>query len=855
MNLHEIEDLLQNPTELSSEAIEALAEYAGVGLFNMNVRTGAISMNRIICQLTGREPGEVPHSNESRELFIVDDDRAMVAETMGKMMRGEINRYRLEYRMHRRDNSIAHLRECAIVYERDENGIPVRIAALAEDLSRLRWAEEKARLMEAENRQFARGLGDGELADRNRMLRAANTAAAMIIGGFHQEYEVVLRQSLQILGESVLADRTYIWRNAEINGVPGCYLRAVWDKNTIMPASDISGTVPYDRILPNAKQILKEGYTLCGETDKLPHDFRGLPGLRRHGSVILAPLYLHGEFWGILGFDSQDKKRGFTADEAEIMVFGARIIASSLSRNETFIKLNEARDEAMASTRAKGEFLSRMSHEIRTPMNAIIGMTAIARKTDDPERIQYCLEKVEVSSRQLLNLINDILDMSKIDSGKFEIVRAEFDFEKMVQSVLNVVEVKLSEKHQTLKIDFRDLFTRNMLCDELRLSQVLINLLNNATKFTPNEGAIIVSIASEVLNENRSRLRCEVRDTGIGISPEQQRKLFQSFEQADGGITRTYGGTGLGLAICKKIINLLGGDIWVESEAGKGARFIFEIEVEWGARLFSEHDAVPAHMRVLVVDPDPDARAFLLHVLGAAHVPCDAEGSEAAALAAAARSVQDGNPYHMVFFAGTGTSGNELASRFKKVLGRGAVLVLMPASDGAAEGRGKAIDAVLPKPILPGSLRNAVLKHGKRAVVSEPAAEAATDWSGRTILVAEDIEINREILASLLGDTGVGLVAAPDGAKAVEAFRADPEKYSLILMDMQMPVMDGLTATRTIRALDIPWAKDIPILAMTANAFKEDQEMCLSAGMNNHLSKPIEVDLLLRMVGKYLQHK
>jgi signal transduction histidine kinase/ActR/RegA family two-component response regulator len=489
--------------------------------------------------------------------------------------------------------------------------------------------------------------------------------------------------------------------------------------------------------MPNWQELMAENNYHCYRASEVPERLQEIFKWSSSEYFVLAPLYLNGEFWGMFGADSSTRERGFSQDEAEILVAGVLVIASSISRNETFGKLNEARVAAMEATEAKGEFLSRMSHEIRTPINAIIGMTSIAKKTEDPERIRYCLDKVDGSSRHLLGLINDILDMSKIDSGKFEIINGEFDFDQMLHSVIGVADIKLSEKHQQLVLDSSLDLTHLMISDELRLSQVFTNLLTNASKFTPESGTVTIFLRQTPLAAGKSRLHVEIRDTGIGISLEKQKKLFQSFEQADGSITRTYGGTGLGLAICKRIVSLMGGDIWVESQEGQGSQFIFEVEVGWGES---------------VLEPD-----------GSRHL-------------------------------------------------------------GKTKTAGKAaldIDSI--------------------------------DWSDKTILLVEDIDVNREIVLTILQDSGLNIVTATNGQEGLDAYFADPERYSLILMDVQMPVMDGITATQKIRErTDISQAKTVPIIAMTANAFKEDALSCLAAGMNQHIAKPFDMNKLFVTLASYL---
>jgi PAS domain S-box-containing protein len=484
----------------------------------MHIPTGEISLNRVIAHLTGYELGELPHSMETREILTFEDDRVRVRHAMESLFTGEADRYQIEYRMRRRDGSIVSVYEGGMISEKDEDGQPVRISALALDLTRLKWAEDKARQMEAENRRLAKGQDDGSLSEQNRMLRAANAAAAMIIGGFHEDYEMVLRQALQLLAESVQADRAYIWRNKMINGRLYSFQRVNWRHEQVSAlAGDpeayegTSAPVPYDELLPGWETFVQPRFKII-TTEADPKQ----PGLNVIGSrdivkgYMILTIHLHGEFWGFVGFDDYTHDaRLFTEDEADIMLSAILVIASSISRNETFTKLNEARETAMASTKAKGEFLARMSHEIRTPMNAIIGMTTIAKRSNDPEKVRYCLDKVDVSSRQLLNIINDVLDMSTIDANKLEILPSPFDFEQMIQDVMSVVRVKLEEKHQNFRLDMSDSFTQKLISDELRLTQVLINLLNNAMKFTPDGGTITLD-GTDIRDLPLERLRADV---------------------------------------------------------------------------------------------------------------------------------------------------------------------------------------------------------------------------------------------------------------------------------------------------------------------------------------------------------
>lgn len=477
-----IDELIRVSAGLSPKEMERLCDLGGIGLMNLDLRTGDIQLNRNLTMLTGYEPGELPHSDNTKLMLTYEDDRARVARALDAVVSGRQPHYQLEYRMRRKDSSIVSLYECIFVAERDAQGKPVRLAGLGIDLSKLKWAEEKARLMEEENRRLARSASQSSLEEQNRMLRAANSAANMIVGGIHQDYEQVLRQSLQILGESIGADRVSLWRNIEADGKLCCFHRSEWHKKASSAFFGGNRLFQYDEFLPDWEELAAQRDVSRQMAGRLTAGFWQYVDDPDVTSMVLIPLFLHGEFWGFIGFDDCSAERIFTEDEIEIMGSAALVIASSVSRNVTYAKLNEARRKAMESTRAKGEFLSRMSHEIRTPMNAIIGMTTLAKRTDDPSRIRYCLDKVDSSSRQLLGLINDILDMSKIEADKLEINTEPFDFEKMIQYVINMMQVKLEEKHQELHLDIQEAFTRMMISDELKLSQVLINLLGNAIK-------------------------------------------------------------------------------------------------------------------------------------------------------------------------------------------------------------------------------------------------------------------------------------------------------------------------------------------------------------------------------------
>ncbi|MDR0842104.1 MAG: response regulator [Acidobacteriota bacterium] len=399
------------------------------------------------------------------------------------------------------------------------------------------------------------------------------------------------------------------------------------------------------------------------------------------------------------------------------------------SRSETLLKLIHAAEAANA---AKSDFISKISHEIRTPLGVVIGMTALGKAAKDIEKKDHCLGKIEDAARHLLGVVNDILDISKIDAGKLELASVEFNLEKTLRRTLDLLGFLAEEKQQELLLHVGNDIPATLVGDDQRFVQVVMNLLSNAIKFTPEKGTIRLSAYLEGEKADHRVVRVEVIDTGMGINTERQAHLFTPFEQGETTISRQFGGTGLGLAISKRIVELMGGEIWVESQPGKGSRFAFTARLQVG---------------------------------GATEKNC-----------AAATEV----------------------------------------------------------------------------VVEEKEALLSNNFSDRRILLVEDIKINREIVQAILEPTRLTIDCAENGAEAVRIFHSNPDAYDLIFMDVQMPEMDGYEATRCIRALDIPAAGRIPIVAMTADVFREDVEKCLAAGMNDHIGKPLDFNILMDKLRTYL---
>jgi len=417
-------------------------------------------------------------------------------------------------------------------------------------------------------------------------------------------------------------------------------------------------------------------------------------------------------------------ERGGTADSSLLLLHDITDIRATQESAEV------ARETAERASAAKSEFLANMSHEIRTPLNGIIGMTTIGIRATSLEKKNYCLQKIEEASTHLIGIINDILDMSKIEANKLELAAAAFNFKDMVQRVVNVLHFRAEEKKLNFQMDIDADIPDALIGDDQRLMQVITNLVSNSIKFTPEDGFVRLSVRLAEEEYGVCTIQTDVTDSGIGISEEQQAKLFTSFQQADGSTARKFGGTGLGLAISKRLVEMMGGHIWIQSELGKGANFAFTVRLE----------------------------------------RC-AEGQEQAPI---------------------------------------------PAADDT------------------------------------PSVDDVRFLHGRRVLLAEDIALNREIVLTLLEPTGLAIDCAENGKDAVRMFKSAPQPYDLIFMDIQMPEMDGYTATRHIRALDIPAAKTVPIVAMTANVFSEDVARCLEAGMTDHVGKPLAFVTVLEKLRRYL---
>lgn len=529
---------------------------------------------------------------------------------------------------------------------------------------------------------------------------------------------------------------------------------------------------------------------------------------------------------------------------------------------QTLQQLQTAKEEALNASKAKSEFLSNMSHDIRTPMNAIVGMTAIARANiENPQQVGDCLKKIALSSKHLLGLINDVLDMSKIESGKMTLNMEQVSLREVLDGITTIVQPQIRTKRQNFNVIVRSIEQEKVYCDSVRLNQVLLNLLSNAIKFTSEEGTIEIYLDQEEspLGGDYVRTHIRVKDNGIGMSDEFQKKIFESFSREDSKRVHHTEGSGLGMAITKYIVDAMHGTIELKSELGMGTQFHITLDLE--RALVPEEEMILPNWKMLIVDDDQQLCETTVVALKEIGIDAEWVLDGENAVDAAVKANKNRKPYNIILLDWKlpGIDGVETARRIHKQLGEDNVPILLISaydwSEIETEARAAGISGFISKPLFKSTLFYGLKSFvGEGDTINKPVEQKKEyDLTGLHVLVAEDNELNWEIAEALLESVGITADHAENGQMCIDMFKdSKPGEYQAILMDIRMPIMTGYEATPEIRKLNRP-DNDLPIIAMTADAFADDMKKCIDCGMNAHIAKPIDIDVVQKTIAKFIK--
>ena len=814
----------------SKERLDLTLGATGIGIWERDLVRQTSSWDEATCAIFGYSGAVLDDYGEIFLQRLHPDDLEQIKETTRQAVAGTAE-YNTEFRIIWPDASLRVLAARATVLK-DDRGQPIRIIGTCWDVTDTKQREHLALL-------------GSEAGDALTSLKPLGKRLQLCAEALVHQLDAALAR-IWILNEQ--------GNLLEMQASAGLHIHTDGLRSRIP-----LGQYKIGRIAQNVK--LRFSNDIGSEPDVDDQEW-----VRRHGLVSFVghPLVVEDRVVGVMAFFSRTK---LIPDTVQALGGIAKTIAVSVDRDRAERELQEARAAAEAATQAKSDFLANMSHEIRTPMNAIIGMSHLAQKTDLSAKQREYITKIQASAHNLLGIINDILDFSKIEAGKLAMESVDFNLEEVLDNLATLVTVKTREK-ENLEVLFAlsPEVPRMLLGDPLRLGQVLTNLTNNAVKFTES-GEIVVSTEVASQDQDRVILKFSVSDTGIGLTPEQIGKLFQAFSQADSSTTRKYGGTGLGLTISKRLVDLMGGEIWVESLPGQGSTFFFTATFGLGTRkerkLLAPAQALRG-LKVLVVDDNVTSREILQEMLDSFgfEVTQAASGPEGLAELEKASPNQ---PYKLVImdWKMPGMDGLE-ASRLIKDNARLSKVpaIIMVTNYGREEIMRQAeksgLDGFLIKPVSPSVLLDAIMQtFGQEVAGRPPVAESVADaeararktLEGASILLVEDNDINRQVASEILSSVGVLVTPAGNGQEAVQAVAAND--FDAVLMDVQMPIMDGYEATRRIR--QEPRYQALPIIAMTAHAMAGDREKSLAAGMNDHVTKPIDPEALFSTLEKYVR--
>jgi len=825
----------------SEEQFRQIAENVGEVFWLRNAENDRILyVSPAYEQVWGRSCASLYADPQSFMDTIYDDDKPAVFAAFTDYV--ATHTFDLEYRIVRPDGSLRWLHAKSFPV-RNEAGTIIRHTGVAMDITDRKQIEEQLLL-------------------QTRLQEMLMQISAKYISLPLDGVDAAIETSLGELGNFVAADRVYLFDYDFDRQV--CSNTHEWCAEGISPQINDLQDVPIELVpdwvathLRGATMYVPDVFALS-----LDSGVRQILEPQEIKSLIAVPMMDGEHCLGFVGFDSVRHHYRYSDAEQRLLTVFAQMLVNIRKRREIEQALQAATDQAQAASRAKSEFLANMSHEIRTPLNGVIGFTELLLKTPLTSVQQQYAQHANTSGQALLGIINDILDFSKIEAGKLELEIIRADIVELMEQTADIIKYHAGQKQLELLLSVAPSMPRLAEIDPVRLKQILINLLSNAVKFT-EKGEVEVKVEFTPLDAARGRYTFTVRDTGIGIAREQRQRLFQAFSQADTSTTRRFGGTGLGLTISNLLAEKMGGKIEVHSEPGKGSIFYFAIETTY-AHAADERPATPPIKRALVVDDNDNNRLILEHNFahwGIEYVGCESGATALAILTNAPPFDVLIVDYHMPDMDGLETI-RLIREQLRLTPERMPIILLHSSSDDPSlrdECKRLGVRFNLTKPVKARELHNFLcnLYAGDGRENAPPPAMPEAMRSGdhvafTTVLVAEDVTTNMMLIKILLNKVipGVEIIEAHNGLEAVQATQT--HRIDLILMDVQMPELDGLAATVMIREAERNTAQHLPIIALTAGALQEERERCLASGMDDFLTKPVQPSALAELHKKYL---